>query len=55
MQRRILAGTVVCGLAATTVFAALPASAAMVPPSLSIVRPVSPLIDMPTSYPCSPS
>ncbi|MGN7969933.1 M14 family zinc carboxypeptidase [Microbacterium sp. 22296] len=54
MQRRILAGTVVCGLAATTVFAALPASAAMVPPSLSVVRPVSPLIDMPTSYPVQP-
>ncbi|KSU54764.1 M14 family zinc carboxypeptidase [Microbacterium enclense] len=51
MQRRILAGTVVCGFAATTVFAALPASAAMVPPSLNIVRPVSPLIDMPASYP----
>lgn len=54
MQRRILAGTVVCGFAATTVFAALPASAAMVPPSLSVVRPVSPLIDMPTSYPVQP-
>jgi hypothetical protein len=55
VQRRILAGTVVCGLAATTVFAALPASAAMVPPSLSVVRPVSPLIDMPTSYPVQPA
>ncbi|MDQ1138526.1 hypothetical protein QE410_003325 [Microbacterium sp. SORGH_AS 1204] len=54
MQRRILAGTVVYGFAATTVFAALPASAAMVPPSLNIVRPVSPLIDMPTSYPVQP-
>ncbi len=54
MQRRILAGTVVSGIAVTTVFAAAPVSAAITPPPLSVVRPASPLIDMPTSYPVQP-
>ncbi len=54
MQRRILAGAIVSGFAVTTVFAAAPASAAMAPPPLSVVRPASPLIDMPTSYPVQP-
>ncbi|KQM39462.1 M14 family zinc carboxypeptidase [Microbacterium sp. Leaf203] len=54
MQRRILAGTVVGGIAVTTVFAAAPVSAAIAPPPLSVVRPASPLIDMPTAYPVQP-
>lgn len=54
MQRSILAGSVVVGIAVTSVLAAAPASAALVPPPLSIVRPASPLIDMPTSYPVQP-
>lgn len=54
MQRRILAGTIVTGFAVTTVFAAAPVSAAIAPPPLSVVRPASTLIDMPTSYPTQP-
>jgi len=54
VQRRILAGTVVIGIAVTTVLAAAPVSAAIAPPPLSVVRPASPLIDMPTAYPVQP-
>ncbi|PTT20165.1 peptidase M14, partial [Microbacterium sp. HMWF026] len=54
MQRRILAGTVVSGIAVITVFAAAPVSAAIAPPPLSVVRPPSTMIDMPTSYPVQP-
>ncbi|WP_367733817.1 M14 family zinc carboxypeptidase [Microbacterium sp. LMI1-1-1.1] len=54
MQRSILAGSVVVGIAVTSVLAAAPVSAAITPPPLSVVRPASPLIDMPTSYPVQP-
>ena len=51
MHSRVLAGAGGAVLVASLLVPALPATAAIEPPALPIVRPTSELIDMPTSYP----
>lgn len=52
MLRRTLAGVTTSAVVFTTVLVAAPAAnAAVEPPALDIVRPFSPYIEMPTSYP----
>ncbi|TQJ30357.1 M14 family zinc carboxypeptidase [Microbacterium sp. SLBN-146] len=54
MLRRTIAGLGACAVVLTTALVATPATAAVEPPALDIVRPASPYIQMPTQYPTQP-
>lgn len=51
MLKRLIAGVGCAAVLATAAVVATPAFAAVEPPAIPLVRPASPLIDMPTQYP----
>ncbi|WP_431779321.1 M14 family zinc carboxypeptidase [Microbacterium aurantiacum] len=53
--KRLIAGVGCAAVLATAAVAATPAFAAVESPAIPLVRPASPLIDMPTQYPVQPA